>query len=105
MLKYPCLVLDHDDTVVQSEKTLGYPYFCKILDQFRPGATISLEEYVLGCHNLGFTEMCRNKWSFTESELQEEYLGWKEYIRTHIPDPYDGIRKILHRQAHIHHSL
>ena len=25
MLKYPCLVLDHDDTVVQSEKTIGYP--------------------------------------------------------------------------------
>ena len=23
MLKYPCLVLDHDDTVVQSETTIG----------------------------------------------------------------------------------
>ena len=27
MLKYPCLVLDHDDTVVQSEATVNYPYF------------------------------------------------------------------------------
>ena len=27
MLKYPCLVLDHDDTVVQTEKAIGYPYF------------------------------------------------------------------------------
>ena len=24
MLKYPCLVLDHDDTVVQSEATVNY---------------------------------------------------------------------------------
>ena len=24
MLKYPCLVLDHDDTVVQSEKTIVF---------------------------------------------------------------------------------
>ena len=45
MLKYPCLVLDHDDTVVQSETTINYPYFCYILDQFRPGQTITLEEY------------------------------------------------------------
>ena len=98
MLKYPCLVLDHDDTVVQSEKTLGYPYFCQILDQFRPGTTLTLEEYVSCCHNLGFTEMCRHNWQFTDTELQEEYLGWKDYIRTHIPDPYDGIREIVHRQ-------
>ena len=27
MLKYPCLVLDHDDTVVQSEATVNYPFF------------------------------------------------------------------------------
>ena len=27
MLKYPCLVLDHDDTVVQTERAIGYPYF------------------------------------------------------------------------------
>ena len=74
MLKYPCLVLDHDDTVVQSEKTLGYPYFCVILEEFRPGTKITLEEYVLGCHNLGFVEMCRQYWQFTDEELQKEYL-------------------------------
>ena len=49
MLKYPCLVLDHDDTVVQSEATVNYPFFVYILDQFRPGTTITLEEYVHGC--------------------------------------------------------
>ena len=44
-MKYPCLVLDHDDTVVQSESTINYPYFCYILNEFRPGKTITLEEY------------------------------------------------------------
>ena len=37
MLKYKCLVLDHDDTVVQSEATINYPFFVYILDQYRPG--------------------------------------------------------------------
>ena len=68
MLKYPCLVLDHDDTVVQTEKTLGYPYFCKILDQFRPGQTISFHDYVVDCHELGFAEMTRRRWQFTPEE-------------------------------------
>ena len=53
MLKYPCLVLDHDDTVVQSESTVNYPFFCYILDQYRPGTTITLEEYMRGCFSPG----------------------------------------------------
>ncbi len=98
MLKFPCLVLDHDDTVVQSEKTIGYPYFCYILSRFRPGETISLADYILGCHGLGFSQMCRSYWHFTEEELTEEYIGWASYVRTHIPDPCPGIGRVIHRQ-------
>lgn len=98
MLRYPCLVLDHDDTVVQSEQTINYPYFCYILDQFRPGVTITKEEYFHGCCHLGFADMCRQKYGFSEQELVDEYLGWKEYIRSHIPAPYPGIEQIIRRQ-------
>ena len=72
MLKYRCLVLDHDDTVVQSEKTIGYPFFREIIHKFRPGNDITLEEYLTGCHELGFANMCRQTYHFTEEELLEE---------------------------------
>ena len=98
MLKYPCLVLDHDDTVVQSEATINYPFFVYILDQFRPGTTITLEEYVHGCCHLGFAHMCRKWYGFTEQELVDEYKGWQEYIKTHIPAPFPGIGDIIRRQ-------
>ena len=98
MLKYPCLVLDHDDTVVQSEKTIGYPCFCKTLSRLRPGATLSFEEYVLGCHNLGFVAMCREKWNFTDEELQEEYQDWMDYVRENEPDIFPGIERVIRRQ-------
>ncbi len=98
MLKYPCLVLDHDDTVVQSEETINYPFFCYILDQFRPGTTITLQEYVDGCCNLGFADMCRQWYSFSEQELVEEYLGWQDYILTHTPPPFPGMKEIILRQ-------
>lgn len=98
MLKYPCLVLDHDDTVVQSEATVNFPYFCYILDQFRPGTKITLQEYTEGCFHLGFADMCRQWYGFTEQELVDEYLGWKKYIEHHIPAPYPGIERIIRRQ-------
>ena len=98
MLRYPCLVLDHDDTVVQSEISINYPFFCYILDRFRPGTTITLEEYVEGCSSLGFLQMCRQWYQFTDAELKEEYEGWMDYVRSHIPDPFPGIGDVIRRQ-------
>jgi len=101
MLKYPCLVLDHDDTVVQSEATVNYPFFCYILDQFRPGKKITLDEYVNGCFRYGFADMCRVYYQFTEQELVDEYLGWQQYIKTHVPAPFPGIERIIRRQKEL----
>ena len=98
MLKFPCLVLDHDDTVVQSEATVNYPYFCEFLDQFRPGTKITLREYIEGCYQLGFVEMCQEKYGFTQEEMAEEYAGWKQYIKTHIPVPFPGISELIRCQ-------
>ena len=98
MLKYPCLVLDHDDTVVQSEATVNYPFFCDILDQFRPGTKITLEEYTRGCFQLGFADMCRKWYGFTEQEIEDEYHGWQAYIVHHTPAPFPGIGNVIRRQ-------
>ena len=97
MLRYPCLVLDHDDTVVQSEATVNYPFFVEFLKQYRPGMTITEHEYISGCFAPGYIEMCRQRFHFTEEELLIEYNGWKQHIRSHIPAPYPNIREFLHR--------
>lgn len=97
MLKYPCLVMDHDDTVVQSEATVNYPFFVYILDQFRPGTTITLPEYVHGCCEFGFADMCRKWYGFTEQELLDEYRAWQEYIMDHAPEAFPGVGNILRR--------
>ena len=97
MLKYPCLVLDHDDTVVQTEKVLGYPYFCKILPEFRPGATISFYDYVHDCHSYGFSGMCERRWQFTQEEKKAEYDGWIDYLMENAPPPFPGVRELILR--------
>ena len=105
MLKYKCLVLDHDDTVVQSEASINYPFFCYILDQFRPGAKITMQQYVDGCFRLGFADMCRQWYGFNDQELKDEYRGWMDYVKTHIPPPYPGIRELLEKLKADGHRL
>ena len=101
MLKYPCLVLDHDDTVVQTEKAIGYPYFREYIERIRPGKTLTFEEYVQACNNMIFADMCRIRWQFTEEELQDEYLGWKAYSRMHTPPIFPGMDRIIRRQKEL----
>ena len=98
MTRYQCLVLDHDDTVVQSEQTTGFPCLLKSLEHFRPGATITLAEYAQDCHTLGFAEMCRRRWQFTQQELEEEFHEWMDYVMTHVPPAFPGIREVIRRQ-------
>ncbi len=98
MLKFPCLVLDHDDTVVKSEVTVNYPCFLKALEKFRPGETMGYQEFVSWCFRCEFTEFLRIKYGFTDAELFEEYTMWQAYSKTHIPPAYEGIREIILEQ-------
>ena len=97
-MRYKCLVLDHDDTVVQTEKTIGYPYFRDYIERIRPGQTLSFPEYVKDCNNMVFADMCRERWQMTEEELTEEYLGWKAYSRVNVPEVCEGIGNVICRQ-------
>ena len=98
MLKYPCLVLDHDDTVVQTERAIGYPYFREYLKKIRPGTDISFREYVHTFHNAVFADVCRERWQFTEAEQKEEYGNWQIYRRNTVAPLYPGIDSVIRRQ-------
>ena len=101
MLRFPCLVLDHDDTVVQTERSIGYPYFRDYIEKIRPGHTLCFSEYVRDCNNMIFADMCREKWQMTEEELLEEYTGWKAYSRLHTPPICPGMDRVIHRQKEL----
>lgn len=94
-MKFPCLVLDHDDTVVRSEETVNYPQFCQTLETLRPGVTVSRETFTRDCLEIGYAAMCRRRFGFTDEELDYAFTRWKTYVRSHIPPPYEGIRELL----------
>lgn len=98
MLKFKCLVLDHDDTVVQTERYIGYPYFKSYIDRIRPGNTLTFEEYVKDCNSMVFVDMCRSRWNMTDEECETEYKGWCEYYSSHYHPIFPGIERIISRQ-------
>ena len=97
-LKYRCLVLDHDDTVVNSTATVHYPCFVEYMERFRPQVKLTLEEYFRYNFHPGviplFTEIC----GMSTEEMEDEERYWKEYVKHHVPEAYPGIREILEEQ-------
>jgi phosphoglycolate phosphatase/pyrophosphatase PpaX len=97
-MKYKCLILDHDDTVVNSTATIHYPAFLEALKLLRPGVTISLEDYFRENFDPGFVPYCVNKLGMTDEELEIEVQCWKDYVSNHTSKAYDGIKEIIERQ-------
>ena len=98
MLKYKCLILDHDDTVMDSTAHVHHPAFLVSLAELRPGHTITLEDYFRVNFHPGFVSYCRDVLGFTEAELDREVEMWKEYVEDHIPTAFPGMARIIRRQ-------
>ena len=44
-MRYQCLVLDHDDTVVNSTASVNYPAFVQTLKTLRPDVHMTLDDF------------------------------------------------------------
>jgi phosphoglycolate phosphatase/pyrophosphatase PpaX len=97
MLRYSCIVLDHDDTVVQSEASVNYPAFLEMLHVLRPGQTLTLDEFTLWCFERSYTAMCMEHFGLSQEEMLVQYELWKDYVRTHVPPCYEGFGPLLCR--------
>lgn len=96
-MRYPCLVFDHDDTVVASTAAIHHPCFQAYLRSTRPGQSCSLEEYFIKNFSPGFVPMCREEYGMSDEELEQEAAFWRDYVKDHIPRAYPGIREIMER--------
>ncbi len=96
-MKYKCLVLDHDDTVVDSTAEIHYPCFVEYLKLTRPETLKSwtLESYFVKNFEPGITSILVDELGMDEKELKEETDFWASYVEGHIPTAYSGIGEII----------
>ncbi len=97
MLRYPCLVLDHDDTVVNSTPTIHYPSFMKTMAVLRPNIQWTLEEFMGYNFDPGFEAMLNQMLALTPEEALYQEKVWKEWCDTHHPDMFAGMDVLLKR--------
>ena len=98
MLKYSCLVLDHDDTTVNSTATVHYAAFVEYMTEKHPDRILSLEDYFRYNFHPGVIPMFTDICGLSDEELKEEEAFWYDYVQDHVPKAYPGIREILEEQ-------
>ncbi len=96
MVKYRCLVLDHDDTSVDSTPTIHYPAYLEMMRELRPDITPrSLDEFFAVNHDPGYFEHMRLDLRMSEREIEREVDIWRQYVAQRVPAFFDGILDLL----------
>lgn len=98
MRSFKCLVLDHDDTSVESTPEIHYPAFLRTLAQLRPGVTIDYDDFIRYTFDPGFFAMCTDIFRFSEDEMKTEHKLWREFVRDRIPGFCPGIPELIAAQ-------
>ena len=94
-MRYPCLVLDHDDTVVNSTATIHFPAFNAYMKDVRPDIHFTLGEYFELNFEPGVIPLFRDICGLSEEEMRAEEAFWRNYVNTRIPQAYPGLPEIL----------
>ncbi len=95
VMKYKCIILDHDDTVVDSTRTIHQPCLNAFFKKYYPDKSCSLENYVEKTFEPGFVKMCEEEFGIDEEGMQLELEFWKDYVEKNIPKSFDGIKELL----------
>lgn len=96
-MKYKCLVLDHDDTVVDSTATIHYPSFVAYLEEKMPErlGDYNLEIFFKKNFHPGVISLFRDELGMSDEEMEHEEKYWIEFVEKRIPHAYEGMAEII----------
>uniref|UniRef100_A0A0G4GDG7 Uncharacterized protein n=1 Tax=Chromera velia CCMP2878 TaxID=1169474 RepID=A0A0G4GDG7_9ALVE len=95
-LKYKAIMLDHDDTAVDSTLTIHWPAYVDAMRKLRPGqATLGFEEWVSRLYSPGLMPFYREECGLNDEEMKEEYDIWRTWTASKMPHFYEGFLEAL----------
>ena len=95
-LPYKCLILDHDDTAVNSTALIHHPSHVESMRRLRPGTgPIDLEGWFLKNFDPGIMHYLTEELGLSREELEIEYTIWREFNTTRIPPFFPGFLESL----------
>jgi beta-phosphoglucomutase-like phosphatase (HAD superfamily) len=97
-LRFRCLLLDHDDTALDSTATIHHPAHVAAMARLRPGhRAVDLEGFFLKNFLPGFQAFLREELGFSATEMETEYAIWREFVERGRPHFYSGFLDALER--------
>ncbi len=95
-MKYRCLLIDHDDTSVESSHSIHHPAHREQMKQLgRENETVAFEEWMRINYDPGLLDYLDKILKLSENEKELCYHVWREYAHKRIPHFYPGILKVL----------
>ncbi|MBN2359002.1 MAG: HAD family hydrolase [Deltaproteobacteria bacterium] len=95
-LRYRCLILDHDDTAVDSSATIHHPSHLAAMRRLRPGcADLSLDDWFLKNFDPGIAAFLGAEIGLSADEQRQEQEIWRHHTRTITPNFYPGFLEAL----------
>jgi phosphoglycolate phosphatase/pyrophosphatase PpaX len=95
-MKFKCLILDHDDTSVNSTKEIHHPAHVEMMRRMRPGtAAVDVETWLLKNFSPGIMEFLTDELGFNDEEMQEEFAIWHQFNEESTPHFFEGILNLI----------
>jgi phosphoglycolate phosphatase len=94
-LRYRCILIDHDDTAVDSTAAIHYPAHLDALAQLRPGRTPPTPEQWLLWNFHGIMDYLEGELHMTPPELERELEIWRSWTHHHVPPFFPGFLGLL----------
>ncbi len=95
-LRYACLILDHDDTAVDSSSTVHYPAHVEAMRVLRPGRQpVSLEGWLLKNFHPGIMPYLVEELGLNAEELALEFEIWRSFTARRTPRFFPGFLQAL----------
>ncbi len=93
--RYRCILIDHDDTAVDSTSVVHYPAHVEALRVLRPGRIPPTVDQWLLCNFHGIMEYLAGDLAFTREELAAEFEIWRSFTTTRVPPFFPGFLDLL----------
>jgi len=95
-LRYHCLIVDHDDTAVDSTRRIHHPAHCRAMEVLRPGRTpVDAETWFAKNFSPGILPYLVDELGFSPEELAVEEQIWREFTTRETPRFYTGFLEAL----------
>lgn len=96
MLRYRCLILDHDDTAVDGTPQVHHPAHLRAMEVLRPGvAPADLETWYAKNFEPGIAAYLMEELGFDDDEMVLEHRIWREFTARGRPGFFPGFLEAL----------